>query len=112
MSLPNINESYALLRVKECPRCGKSGSLHLKKVQRGHYYYIAHYDVSKHGVHWCYVRKAVAVSLLSTRISDVEDAEIIGVAEKPSVFHGKLRVRQGKSPCFVVMKANSPNTPA
>lgn len=108
MPLPNTEGSYVLLKIESCPRCGRRGSLHLKEIQNKihrtyHYYYVAHYNSEKHGIHWCYVQKAVAVSLLSNRISDVEDAEIIGVAEKRPVLHGKLRVRQGGSPCFSYM---------
>ena len=116
-SLPNTEGSYVLLKIESCPRCGRQGSLHLKAVQNKihktyHYYYVAHYDSEKQGVHWCYVRKAVAVALLSKKISDVEDAEIIGIPIKPSVLHGKLRVRQGKSPCFRRMPEDSTNTHA
>jgi hypothetical protein len=107
MSLPN---NYVLMKIESCPRCGQKGSLHLKTIEnkvhhKYKYYYVAHYDKNKRGIHWCYISKTLSVSLLC-RKPDVGNVEIIGEAEESMKKHGKMIVQRGKSPCFLVVEAN------
>jgi len=61
-----------------CPRCGRFGTLSVKKVKGRAYCYVAHKDSGR--VKWCYVGRGVEEPLEAAEASRVDPVEPVDAA--------------------------------